>query len=115
MQVTELRRLLVANSLTSDKLLQNTICSGYVCDLLSWVMAKGERGAAWVTVQTHINVVAVASLHEMACIILPEGITMEEAPLQKAEEEGIAVLSSPLSAYEICGRMLQNGIPAPKG
>lgn len=115
MRVEELRLLLTANSLTDEKLLQNTIASGYVCDLLSWVMARGQQGAAWVTVQTHINVVAVASLHEMACIILPENITMEEAPLSKAEEEGIAVLSSPLSAYEICGIMLQNGIPGPQG
>lgn len=115
MRVDDLRGLIAAKSLTDEALLNNEIQSGYVCDLLSWVMAKGQQGAAWVTVQTHVNVVAVASLHEMACIILPEGIVMEDAPLAKAGEEGIAVLSSPLSAYEICGIMLQNGIPAPKG
>ena len=115
MQAKELRRLIKAKSLTDEKLLANEVASGYVCDLLSWVMARGQQNAAWVTVQTHINVVAVASLHDMACIILPENLLMEEAPLAKADEEGVAVLSSPLSAYEICGIMLKNGIPAPKG
>jgi hypothetical protein len=49
------------------------VTCGYTCDLLSWVMARGKAGCAWVTVQTHMNVVAVASLHDMACIICPEG------------------------------------------
>lgn len=85
---------------------------GYVCDLLSWVMARGSKDMAWVTVQTHLNVVAVASLHDMACIILPDSILMEKTVLQKALEEGIAVLSSPLSAYDICGRLHLAGLPA---
>ena len=67
---------------------------------------------AWVTVQTHMNVVAVAVLSEMACIILPENIDMEEESLKKAVDEEMVVLSSPLSAYEICGRMAAKGIPA---
>lgn len=115
MKVRELKELIGAKGLTSAALLEKDIRSGYVCDLLSWVMARGQQGAAWVTVQTHINVVAVASLHDMACIVLPENIAMEEAPLTKAEEEGIAVITSPLTAYEICGLMLKSGIPAPQG
>lgn len=85
---------------------------GYVCDLLSWVMARGQPGMAWVTVQLHLNVIAVAALHEMSCVILPEGLRMEEAALQKAREEGITVISSPLPAYDICARMARAGIPA---
>jgi hypothetical protein len=84
---------------------------GYTCDLLSWVMAHGAPGMAWVTVQTHMNVIAVAVLSEMACVILPEGIEMEQESLDKARAEGMAVLSSPLSAYEICGRLYAKGVP----
>ena len=79
------------------------ITSGYTCDLLSWVMAHGAPGMAWVTVQTHLNVIAVAVLSEMACVILPESIEMEQESLDKARTEGMTVLSSPLTAYEICG------------
>lgn len=61
-------------------------------------------------VQTHLNVLAVAALHDLSCVILPEGIKMEGASLEKAKEEGINILSSSLSAYEICGLMYANGI-----
>ena len=86
------------------------ITCGYSCDLLSWVMAHGEPGMAWVTVQTHMNVIAVAVLSEMACVILPESIDMEQESLDKARSEGMAVLKSPLTAYEICGRLYAKGI-----
>ena len=88
------------------------ISCGYTCDLLSWVMAHGAPGMAWVTVQTHLNVIAVAVLSEMACVILPENIDMEQESLNKARSEGMAVLKSPLSAYEICGRLYAQGIPS---
>ena len=84
---------------------ENEISCGCVCDLLSWVMARGSIGCAWVTVQTHLNVIAVASLHEMACVIWPERVEVSEESLAKADEVGIAVISSPLSAYKIAGIM----------
>lgn len=67
---------------------------------------------AWITVQTHMNVIAVATLHEMSCVIVPEGIRVEEPVTAKAAEEGVAVLSSPLTAYEISGRMHARGVGA---
>lgn len=114
MTVRELALAADAEFLTGDTARERSIATGYVCDLLSWVMARGQKDCAWITVQTHMNVVAVAALHDMACIVLPENIRMEEAPLQKAVEEGIAVLSSPLTAYEICRRMAEGGVPSPE-
>ena len=112
MKVSELAGLIEAKILTADIPEDRDVLCGYVCDLLSWVMAHGEEGMAWVTVQTHLNVIAVAALAEMACVILPEGITMEQDVLDKANAEGMSVLSSPLTAYEICGRLAAQGIPA---
>ena len=112
MRLTQLKALIEGAALTEPMEAREIAC-GYVCDLLSWVMARGEQGMAWVTVQTHLNVIAVASLHEMACVILPDGIQMEEPVLDKAREEGIAVVTSPLSAFEICGRLSAAGLAAP--
>ncbi|MDL2220751.1 AraC family transcriptional regulator [Eubacteriales bacterium OttesenSCG-928-N14] len=86
------------------------IMGGCVCDLLSWVMAHGVQNGAWITVQTHINIIAVATLLELACIIIPEGIAVEQPTLDKAAEEGIAILGSDKSAYELAGLMYQSGI-----
>lgn len=112
MLVSELISLIEAKNLTPALSEDREVTCGYVCDLLSWVMSHGDSGMAWVTVQTHMNVIAVAVLSEMACVILPESIDMEEESLAKAVSENMVVLQSPLTAFDICGRMAAKGIPA---
>ncbi len=114
MTVRELMAVLDANNLVEDALLDAEVTCGYACDLLSWVLAHGKQGMAWMTVQTHVNVIAVAVLMEMACVILTEGVELEEASLQKAVEEGMPVLATTKTAYELCGLMAQAGILPPK-
>ena len=87
-------------ALTNETGLENEIGDGYVCDLLSWVMSHGQAGTAWVTVQRSLNVVAVATLIDCACIVLAENVLVEADFLDKAKEEGIAVLSTSLTAYQ---------------
>ena len=59
---------------------------------------------------TLLCVIAVAMLMDMACVIIPEGIVLEEATLQKAEEEGVPVFASDKTAYELCGQMFALGV-----
>ncbi len=105
MNILALSEKIEAKILTQKADVNREVSSGYTCDLLSWVMAHGREGMAWITVQTHMNVIAVATLHDMACVIIPEGIKVENDVIEKADEEGIAILASPLTAYEISGRM----------
>ena len=111
MTLRELIDLTGAADLTPDTDKNAEISCGYTCDLLSWVMAHGQAGMAWITVQTHMNVIAVASLMEMSAVIIPEGIEMEAPSLAKAKEEGIAVLSSGKTAFELCALMAAAGLP----
>ena len=111
MKIKDIIPLIDARVVTPDADTEKDVLCGYTCDLLSWVMAHGEEGMAWVTVQTHMNVIAVAVLSDMACVIMPENIDMEEESLNKAVQEGMCVLKSPLSGYEICGRMHGAGVP----
>ena len=111
MTVKELIELTGATDMTPDSPKDTEVTCGYTCDLLSWVMAHGKAGMAWITVQTHMNVIAVASLMEMAAVIIPEDIEVEEATLQKAKEEDITVLQSSRTAYELCALMAEAGLP----
>ena len=113
MKVSELMTLLDAKCVTEGANLDAEISCGYSCDLLSWVLAHGKQGMAWCTVQTHVNVIAVSVLMEMACVILVEGVEAEEASLNKAIEEGMPVLSTTKTAYEVCGIMNKADIAAP--
>ena len=83
---------------------------GYVSDLLSDVMANARAGDLWVTLQTHQNIVAVASLKEIAGIIIIGGREPEKATLAKAEEEKIPILLTNLPAFEVVGRLYRMGI-----
>lgn len=115
MTIRELMDVTGATNLTPEVETGKEVSSGYTCDLLSWVMAHGQAGMAWITVQTHMNVIAVASLMEMSAVIIPEGIEMEAASLEKAREEGVTVLSSQKTAFELCALMAQHGLGAPGG
>ena len=77
----------------------------YVGDLLSRAMSHVECDNLWITIMSNVNVIAVATLTEPAAVILAEDETLEADELGKAKENGITVLTSPLSAYEICARV----------
>jgi predicted transcriptional regulator len=105
MRVRELTESLKATVITGQAGLDKDANGAYVCDLLSWVMSHANKGNVWITVQTHLNIVAVALLTEISCIIVPEGIKVEEETIIKAVEEGIPILSSSLNSYELSFRI----------
>ena len=74
----------------------------YACDLLSWVIGRAEENSALVTVMTNVNVVAVAAMADISCIVLSEGVKLDDNALEKAETNGIPVLSSDKTTYETC-------------
>lgn len=76
------------------------ICGCYIGDLLSWVMGNACDGDAWITIMSNVNTVAVASLTNVACVILAESVRLEPDAVKKAEENGINIVISPLSAYK---------------
>ncbi len=90
--------------------LQREVTGLYTCDLLSWVMANGKSGNAWITVQNHNNILAVASLLEFSCIILPDNLQPEAGVIEKANEEGIPILGTDKGAYEIFKVLYEAGL-----
>lgn len=76
--------------------------SGVYCgDLLSWVMGRAKEDEAWITIMSNINVVAVASLSDVACVILAEDVKLDEDALKAAADKDINVLVSEKSTYEV--------------
>ena len=77
----------------------------YMGDLLSWVMGRAEQNNVWITIMSNVNTVAVATLVDVACILLCEGVTPDEGVLEIAESKGVNILSTELSAYEASVRI----------
>ncbi len=81
------------------------VTGGYCGDLLSFVMGRAQSGDAWVTIMTNINVVAVASLTDSACVILAEDSVPEDAVVERAKDQGVNLFASPLSSFELCAKI----------
>ncbi len=86
------------------------VTGGYACDLLSLVMAKAKAGNVWVTVQSHSNIVAVATLINLAGVIITEGNNPDAATVAKAEQENIPILTTPLTTYTVVGKLFELGV-----
>jgi len=91
--------------------LDREVTGGYASDLLSDVMANGESGNVWLTLQSHPNVIAVASLKDLAGIILVNSREPAEETVTKAAEEGVPVLVSGLPTFELAGKLYELGVP----
>ena len=88
------------------------VTGGYSSDMLSCAMAGAAAGNLWVTLQGHLNVVAVATLNELAGVIVTEGKPVAPEALSKADDEGIPILTTRLGTFEVCGRLWELGVKA---
>ena len=77
------------------------ITGGYCGDLLSWVMGRAQAGDAWITVMGNLNAIGVAVLADTSCIILAENAWLDEDARQKADQQGVAVLGSERTSYQL--------------
>lgn len=71
----------------------------YIGDLLSWVMGRAQSDNAWVTIMSNINILAVASLSDTSCIILAEGVKVDDEVIKTAMEKEINILSTEMDIY----------------
>lgn len=85
--------------------LQRDITGAYVSDLLSDVMGNSREGNIWITLQTHMNIVAVAGLKNLSGIIIVGGRRPEDEIIKKAEEEKVAIMTTAMPAFEVAGKL----------
>ena len=72
----------------------------YCCDLLSVVMGRAKTDDLWITVMANINTIAVAVLSDVSCVLLSEGVQLDAQGLEKAQAQGVCVLSTELPTFE---------------
>ncbi len=110
MKINEIIELVGGTVVTDIFNPDKEIDHGFVGDLLSVVMGKAKEDCVWVTIQSHINIVAVASLVDCACIIVSEGYKVDEDAINKACVEEISIISTKLSSFETVALLVKNGI-----
>jgi predicted transcriptional regulator len=85
--------------------LENVVTGGYSSDLLSDVMGHAEAGNIWVTIQTHKNVLAIASLKDLPAVIITSGEKPNDDTIEQSNTEGVPVLGTSLRSFEVCGKI----------
>lgn len=92
---------------TGDTGMENEIAGGYTSDLLSDVMGHAKEGQVWITLQTHRNIVGIASLKDLSAVILVKGFTPDGDVIELAESEGVALLGTKEQAFEVSGKLYE--------
>ena len=94
----------------SEKALDRSVDGAITGDLLSWIMAQGNEGNLWITIQTHQNIIAVAVLLNFSAIIVSGDATIAEDTIEKAIREDIPILRSKMESFEVCGILYNFGV-----
>ncbi len=77
-----------------------TLSKVFCCDLLSIAMSKAPEGCAWVTVMGNKNTLAVATLADAACVILAEGVQLNEDDLATAKEQNVTIFTTDMPVFD---------------
>lgn len=107
MKIADLVIALNLNVISGAKGLSRDFNGGYASDLLSDVMGNAEEGNIWITLQTHKNIMAVASLKDLSAVILVMGNLPDDETIKKSNEENIPILGTDDSTFRICGRLYE--------
>jgi len=99
MKINELCKKLDLTRLSNEQ--DRDIASCYISDLLSRVLGGCQPDDVWITVQSSLNMIAVAMMTDASCVILPEGLTAPDNVIEKANEEGLTIYSSDETAYAL--------------
>lgn len=110
MIVREMVDILQAEIVAGAAKMDNEVSSGYTSDLLSNVMGQAASGTAWITMQGHQNIIAVASLLGLSAVIIAGGVKPEKETIHKAEAEEIPLLTTVLSSFTAAGLLYDKGI-----
>ncbi len=90
--------------------LEKEVSGGYVSDLLSDVMAQTGDGTIWLTIQTHENIIAVATLNDLAAIIITNEKQPTESTVVKANDQGVSILTAKENSFVVAGQLYKLGI-----
>ncbi len=106
----EIKEKLKLEPLSSLQSLNRQVVAGYASDLLSCVIKTAKKDSIWMTLQSHVNIVAVASLLGLAGIIITEGGHPDPETLARAESEGVVLMATPKTTFTIVGELTSMGI-----
>ncbi len=110
MKVREIIEILDCEVLTGNVNLEEEVKYGYTSDLLSEVIGKAHPDSVWITIQSHLNIVAVAVLVGIKAIVVCEGKTVDPKVVEKAIQEKVAIITTRENSFRTSGKLYEAGL-----
>lgn len=107
MKVSDIIKSLGLELISGQSGINKEVTGAYISDLLSDVMGNSKEGQVWITLQTHKNVMAIASLKDLAAVIMVKGFRPDDDTVKQSEEEGVPVLGTTENTFEIAGKLYE--------
>lgn len=107
MKVKDIAERLSLNVFSAPEGLDGDVIGGYASDLLSDVMGHAQEGQIWITLQTHKNIMAVASLKDIAAVVLVKGFEPDSDTMELSAKEGIPILGTKMQTFELAGKLYE--------
>jgi predicted transcriptional regulator len=107
MTVKEIAAILHLEPVAGGHGMDALVTGGYASDLLSDVIGNAVQGNIWITVQTHINIIAVAALKDLSAIVIVRGLVPDKDTIEKSNNENITLLSTELDTFTIAGKLFE--------
>ena len=105
-----IRKLLDAKVLTRPDNLEIEIESVLACDLMSDLLAHPKPGGLLLTGLSSVQMVRALIAADMNAAVVVRGKLPEDRVIQMAEENGITLLVSRTSLFEVCGQLYAHGL-----
>ncbi|MEW6355917.1 MAG: serine kinase [Planctomycetota bacterium] len=115
MKLSQIAEQLDLEDLTPALQTDAEVTAGHASDLLSDVLANAPSGGVLVTIQVHMNVVAVALHAGLAAVVFASERTPEVSVRERAEKEGIKLYLSKDPTFEIVGKLYSLGLRGSHG
>ena len=111
MRLLEVVHLLSLRDLTQrPELLEVEVTGGYASDLLSDILVNAPEGGLSLTVQAHMNAVAVAVHACQVALLFTSSRLPPEEVVAQARTNGVALLVTDLCTFDAAGRLYELGL-----
>jgi hypothetical protein len=112
MNLEQIAQALGLENLTAGLALEEagSVARAHASDLLSDVLANAPAGGLLITIQVHMNVVAVAAHAGLAAVIFASGMRPPEDVREKAVSEKIILFATKESTFDVAGKLYALGL-----
>jgi predicted transcriptional regulator len=110
MTLKEIRRILDAEVLVGDDLLDLEIRMACGSDLMSDVLSFVKSESLLLTGLTNPQVVRTAEMADLAAICFVRGKEPDQVTIEMAQAKNMPLLTTPLPMFESCGRLWAQGL-----